>query len=662
MVIFSAALLIAVTAVFAYLNTLNVPLVLDDGPSIAGNQSIHKLWPLWGALHPPLGTTVSGRPVANLTLALNYSISGTEVWSYHALNLLIHCLSGIVLFGIVRRNLLGPCMSGRFGSDSLPLALVIALIWILHPLQTEAVTYTVQRVESLMGFFYLMTLYCVIRAAETTSPRVWQGCALAACLLGMGTKEVMASAPFVVFFYDRTFLAGSFRKAWAMRRGLYLGLAATGLPLVLLVEGTGWNRQGSAGFTGLLSAESYWLTQSEAIVRYLSLSLWPTPLIFDYGTHLTGDLAKAMPFVLIVTFLFLFGLFALWRRAALGFLAIWFFAILGPTSLIPVPTQTIAEHRMYLPLAAVVTLVALGVYGVGRRWGIALLGAAALALGVLSYGRNEVYRSELTLWSDTVVKRPESERAHCSLGLVLSSMPGRTSEALLEYYAALKISPYYADAHTNLGILLEDLPGRMDEAIQHLREAARILPNQAEPHYNLGVALGRSGHLEEACAEYETAVRLDPGDYAALANLGVLLCGDGLTGKGIERLEAALRIKPDYAQGQFGLGNALVQSGKVNEALRHYGEALKDRPDFAEASNNMGIILYRMGSTRQGLERIEAAIRMRPDYPQAHFSRGAALIQEGRQAEAVSEFEEVLRLKPDDPGALRMLELIRTVK
>jgi tetratricopeptide (TPR) repeat protein len=89
---------------------------------------------------------------------------------------------------------------------------------------------------------------------------------------------------------------------------------------------------------------------------------------------------------------------------------------------------------------------------------------------------------------------------------------------------------------------------------------------------------------------------------------------------------------------------------------------LKDRPDFAEASNNMGIILYRMGSTRQGLERIEAAIRMRPDYPQAHFSRGAALIQEGRQAEAVSEFEEVLRLKPDDPGALRMLELIRTVK
>ena len=650
------------TAVLAYFNTLNSPLVLDDGPAIAKNPSIQRLWPLWGALNPPAGTTVTGRPVANLTFALNHALSGADVWSYHALNLLIHSLSGIILFGIVRRTLLRPSLSRRFGSDSLPLALVTSLIWTLHPLQTEAVTYTVQRVESLAGFFYLMTLYCVIRAVESARPWIWQGCALAACLWGMGTKEVMVTAPVVVLFYDRTFLAGTFRKAWEMRRGLYLGMAATWLPLALLVAGTGWNRHGSAGFTGVISPWAYWLTQSEAIVRYLSLSLWPAPLIFDYGTNLVGGLDKALPYLLPVTFLFMIGMVAVWRRPALGFLAVWYFAILGPTSVMPVATQTIAEHRMYLPLAAVATTAALGAYAVGRRWGLALLGAVALLLGFLSHVRNEVYRSELALWSDTVTKRPGNERAHSSLGRVLSKMPGKTPEALSEYYAALRISPYYADAHANLGILLEGIPGRIDEAIAHLTEAVRILPDQAEPHFNLGVALAHSGQFERARAEYEEAVRLDPGNYKALADLGVLLCENGMIDIGVERLSAALVIKPDFAEAHFDLGNALVRSGRVAEALRHYEEALRYRPDYAEASNNMGIILYRTGSPAQGLELIEAAIRMRPDYLQAHFSRGAALIQEGRRAEAVSEFNEVLRLKPGDPGALRMLELIQTVR
>jgi tetratricopeptide (TPR) repeat protein len=612
-------------------------------------------------LLPPAGTTVSDRPIANFTLAINYALSGTDVWSYHAINLLTHVLSGAILFGIVRRTLLRPVLSARFGRDSLPLALVIALLWTLHPLQTEAVTYAVQRVESLMGLFYLLTLYCFIRSAESARPLLWQVCSVAVCLLGMATKEVMVTAPFLVLLYDRTFVAGSFRNVWLERRGLYSGLAATWLPLALLMAGTGWSRQGSAGFTGAFAPESYWLTQFEAIARYLSLSVWPHPLVFDYGPFLVHGPGEVVPYALVVVAFAALTLTALWKRPALGFLGAWFFAILAPTSVIPVATQTMAEHRMYLPLAAVVSLIAAGAYIIAGRRSLVPLGVLACGLGVLTFERNETYHSDLSLWSDTVSKRPNNARAHCSLGQALASIPGKLSQAISEYEAALRIHPNYADAHTDLGIALEGIPGRLNEAIQHLEEAARIRPDSAQTHNNLGAALAQADQIPGASREYEAAVRLKPDFYEAYANLGVLLYGAGRTADGMQKLETALRIRPDYARAHFYLGNAMVQSGRVPEGIRHYEGALRDEPDFAEASNNFGAILCRIGRNKEGLERIEAAIRMQPNLVQAHFSRAAALMQAGRKDEAVAEYEKVLQLRPNDPSALRMLELIRTV-
>jgi protein O-mannosyl-transferase len=170
----AAAAVSAAAAVAAFHNCFGVPFVFDDGPATLGNASIRSLWPVWGALSPPAGTTVAGRPIANLTLAINFALSGTGPWSYHALNLLIHILGGLTLFGIVRRTMSMPVLSGRFGRDAAPVALATALLWTLHPLQTEAVTYVVQRVESLMALFYLLTLYCFIRSAESARPR--SGC------------------------------------------------------------------------------------------------------------------------------------------------------------------------------------------------------------------------------------------------------------------------------------------------------------------------------------------------------------------------------------------------------------------------------------------------------------------------------------------------------
>jgi tetratricopeptide (TPR) repeat protein len=656
----AAVMVIALAALAAYSDSLRAPFVFDDGPATLDNASIRTLWSVWGALSPPAGTTVAGRPIANLTLAVNFALSGTNVWSYHALNLLVHILGGVTLFGILRRTLRRPALGGRFARDAFPLALAAALLWTLHPLQTEAVTYVVQRVESLAGLFYLLTLYCFLRSVESTRPLRWQVCAVAACLLGMGTKEVVVTAPLLVLLYDRAFVAGTFRMAWRQRRGLYVGLAATWLPLTFLMASAGWSRGGSAGFTGNIPPGAYWLTQFEAVTRYLRLSVWPHPLVFDYGTFLVQGPGDAAPYALFVFALAALALVALWRWPALGFLGAWYFAILAPTSIVPVATQTMAEHRMYLPLAAVACLAAAGAYAFAGRRCLAPLGALALVLGFLTFERNETYRSGLTLWADTVAKRPENARAHCSLGLILSGIPGKLPQAISEYEAAIRIHPDYSDAHNDLGIALENTPGRLGDAIGQFGEALRIRPEFAQAHNNLGMALAQTDRAQEAMQEYEAALRIKPDYFEAHGNLGLLLCRAGRSDEGILQLEAALRINPDYAPAHFYLANALVQSGRVPEAIRHYEDALRAQPDFAEASNNYGMVLCRIGRTKEGIEHIEAAIRMQPDFVQAHFARGVALLQTGRRDEAIAEYERVLQLRPNDPSALRMLELIRT--
>jgi hypothetical protein len=166
-------LLVVAAGLLAYHNSFTGPFIYDDGPSIRENPTIHQLWPIWQALSPPHSgaITVEGRPLINLSFAINYALGGYHVWGYHALNLTIHILAGLTLLGIVRRTLLQPRLRERFGAAANGLALATAVLWTVHPLQTESVTYIVQRAESMMGLFYLLTLYCFIRSAESPQPR-----------------------------------------------------------------------------------------------------------------------------------------------------------------------------------------------------------------------------------------------------------------------------------------------------------------------------------------------------------------------------------------------------------------------------------------------------------------------------------------------------------
>jgi protein O-mannosyl-transferase len=602
------AVIVAMAAV-VYARTFSVPLLFDDATSIVENPTIRHLST---AFWPPAATTVSGRPVLNLSLAVNHAISGTAVWSYHALNLAVHVLAGLTLFGIVRRTLRlrsGQALRLPSGqalapSDTTLVAFAASLLWTLHPLQTESVTYVIQRAESLMGLFYLLTLYCFIRGvcaehADASGPRagraswVWFVLSVASCLLGMATKEVMVSAPLIVLLYDRTFVAGAFRGAWHRHRGLYVALAATWMLLAALVAHTGWDRGGTSGFDGGVSPWTYWLTQFQAVTRYLWLSVWPHPLVFEYGPVRVDRWGDVIPGALVVVPLAATVLLALWRWPVWGFMGSWFFLILAPTSVMPGKLQMVVEHRMYLPLAAVMVLVAIGIHEAVRQRSWIVFAVLALGLGALTARRNQDYQTAAAIWGDTVARRPDNVRARYNLGAVLAQMPGRLADAIAEYEQAVRLQPDYFEAHNNLGILLTQMPGQLVDAIVHFEAALRLMPDSARAHNNLANALAQMpGRMADAIAEYEHAVRLQPDYVEALSNMGAVLEQmPGRLADAVAEYEQVVRLRPDYAPGWHNLGAALYHLGDLPAAAAAFREEVRLSPDDPAARQALTTVL-----------------------------------------------------------------------
>ncbi len=526
-----ALLVLALAAGAAYHDSFHGPFVFDDLFAIQNNPDIRSFATTLRE-NPAVDTvTAVGRPLLRVSLWANYALGGLDVRGYHAVNLLLHLAVAFTLFAFTRRLLASPRLAPRYAASAGPLALAIALLWTVHPLQSESVTYVVQRAEMLGALFYLLTLYAVVRCAEVSVSRrgrAWAVAAVLLCLLGMASKETLATAPLVALAMDRIFFSSSWSALWRTRRGLYLALAATWIFQALLVFASA-GRKGTVGFALSIAWWEYALTQPYYLCRYLALSLWPGPLVFDYGSYVARGAGEIVPYLVVVLALGALTLFALWKRPVLGFLGLWFFALLGPTSsVVPVVTQTGAEHRMYLPLAAVVVLAVLGVHALARRHpplgprlAAVLLVLATLALGTRTVLRNRDYRDHLTLWQTVVDRWPANPRGHDSVGSALATA-GRFGEAIARHEEALREDADYAEAHSNLAASLTKV-GRHDEAIAHGRQAIRLAPQFAEAHSNLGNALTNAGRYREGVVHYRHALRIAAGHADALNNLAWLL-------------------------------------------------------------------------------------------------------------------------------------------
>ena len=514
--LFPLLLILAGTA--AYWNSFAGAFQLDDYFNILNNPFLRLF------LFPEAPPLYTNRPLADLTLAMNFMLGRFHGFGYHAFNLAVHLAAAITLFGIIRRTLQTRKLKSRYAASAADLALVIAGLWLLHPLQTESVTYIIQRAESLMGLCLLLSLYCVIRSAET-GLSVWQVLAVLCCMLGMTAKPVMVTAPVLIAAYDRIFLSDSWKEMLHRHAKLYLGLAASWGVLLQII----WTSQSvehpiSAGFQMRgMTPWSYLFTQPTVILHYLRLSFWPHPLVFDYLWPIARSWREVLPGWTAVSGLLAAMGYGLHRRhPEIVFLGIWFFLTLAPTSLIPL-ADLASEHRMYLPLAAVIAGAVFGLEVLIRKRALVLiLGTAIIAcFGVLTFQRNEAYRNPELLWRSVVQHRPGNPRAHCNLGGILAQ-EDRLDEAQQEYRAALRLKPDYGDAYAGLGMTLSH-QGKLEEALAAHAEALRLKPRSAGFHDQMGLVLQKKGDRKQALAEYRQAVHLDSTYLPAWQHLQNLL-------------------------------------------------------------------------------------------------------------------------------------------
>ncbi|MCS6852684.1 MAG: tetratricopeptide repeat protein, partial [Gemmataceae bacterium] len=549
---------IVLATVVAYSTSFQGAFVFDDDRWIVENPRIRS----WAAALAVAQET--RRPVVVWSLALNYALGGLDPWGYHAFNLAVHVLAALTLFGLVRRTCrrIGYPAPGDPSADWLGWA--VAVLWAVHPLQTQSVTYIIQRSESLAGLFYLLTLYAAVRGLEASRGMAWNIAAAVAFALGLGSKETTITAPVVLLLLDRFFWADSWWEVVRRRWALYLALTilASGL-LAAWWTGLGSDRATGGRIPGLSPAD-YLLTQAGVVLHYLRLAFWPRPLCFDYFDWPIARSVEDAWLSLLLTGGLLTATGLLLRfRPRLGFLPTAFFILLAPTcSVVPI-VDRVAEHRMYLPLAP---LMALGVLAVDAplRWLQgrlslplqALVGGTLLAAVVVMFGwqtvrRNGDYRSAVSLWSDTAAKRPGNPRAWYLLG-----------------NAHLRERRY-------------DLAQSCYERVFRLPDGFGVGVYQVKALYHQGVLLLQQGHKQAAAKCFVEVALKDPEDgWMAWNNLGFFFWTVGDFERAAECFAEVMARRPERVAARFQRALALEDGGRRREARAELDEALALDPEW----------------------------------------------------------------------------------
>jgi tetratricopeptide (TPR) repeat protein len=628
-----AVVLLGGAVYLTYGQAVDAPFIFDDPPSIENNPSITRLWPLVGdesargPLNPPKDLPTSGRPLVNLTFALNYHFGGLNPVGYHLFNIAIHFLAAILVGLIVRRMLRLNFFEDRFNSVSGPLAFLSALLWSLHPLNTETVVYVTQRTELMVGLFYLATVYASLRywaTARATGRKAWLMLGALACLAGMASKEVMVTAPVIVLLMERTFFTGSFRQALRRSWPLYGGLAVGWI--LLLALNFGHPRAGSAGFGLSMSPIVYWFTQAKVLWMYLKLVVWPWPLLIHYQMPYLETFGQAWPWLAATGALVIGTVALLWRRYAAGFVGTWVLLILSPTLIVPIITEVAAERRMYLPLAALLPLAVAGSYwlalqswkqfssasvrskdparsAMGSRGAIYAASVAALSVAVVwsfvDEHRLAAFHDPIMFWQDTIDHEPDDFVAHNNLGAELMRA-ARPQEAIEPLHQALRLNPKHFESRINLGTALMRV-GRLSEAIGEYQQVLQHYPNSVPGLCDLGIVLGKAGKMQEAMDQLRAAAKIDPHNSAVSYNLGLLLARTRRLPEAIEQFRTALVADPNYFEANVNLGAALATVGQPQEAVGHFQKALEIKPDDCGAYFNLALAYDAMDRTSDAL-------------------------------------------------------------
>jgi tetratricopeptide (TPR) repeat protein len=635
-----AAAILLLCGLLAYAPSFTKAFVLDDDGWIARNSKLKN---------DPVGylKEFKGRWLVGATVVANYKLGGLSVVGYHAFNTAVHLAAGLLLWALIRRVLELPRFGGQFENTSNGLALAAALIWLVHPLQTQSVTYIIQRCESMMGMLYILALYAFLRGATAERGRWWWYCLCwLAVLLGGGCKEITITLPVIAVCFDWVFLKATLGQM-VRRRGLvYLGMTVALVGLYPAISAAFFNpeRGKSAGFGIAITPWQYLMTQPQVILYYLRLTVFPIGQCLDYSDWpLTTHWRDAAVPGGILAVVLLASLWGTVRRHPMGFVGLWFFACLSVSSSI-IPIIDLAfEHRMYLSLAS----FAIGFVVIGNRAAVRVFGpaggrlvgaAAAFSLTFMLIGltinRNQVYQTRISVWDDVVSKRPGNKRGWTNRGAILVAQ-GKFDESEEASLEALNIRPddgiamfnlasvrvtqrRYAEAldllnkaqsvtihlkHGMIGMIYLQ-QGKTAEAVAHLSHARNLEPTSAQYRFLLGSGLIKLGRTSEAEIEIEKGFGIEP-DWpmtAARSARATLLRKDRRDGEVDDALVisqvacVATRYRDPGCLESLAL--ALAEKGKTEEATRYLASAIELAKDDTETAAYLERKLTRLKSSR----------------------------------------------------------------
>lgn len=622
--------LICVLGLAIYSNTLNSPFQFDDENFIVNNLSIRNpanLRALWN-VNPT-------RLLTYLSFALNYHLHQLHTLGYHLFNLIIHLLATVLVWQLTRITLATPYL--RFQGIALhakAISFFAGLIFLAHPIQTQAVTYIYQRSAALAAFFCLLALILYIKyrlledAGQAFKKRsVYYLAALLVTTLAMLTKETAFTLPLLIILYDLCFFKKRRGATWL--RIIPFILTMLIIPATIVFHVRSVNIPAIHQIlekTAKINTWDYLLTQFRVIVTYIRLVILPLNQTLDYDYPLakgllTFPVISSMIFLLVIL-ISAMRIFNKYRLLSFGIF--WFFlALLPESSIIPL-ADVIFEHRLYLPMAGCSIFLASGIdYFLPLKNGklaCAMLITIVIAYGLATYQRNQAWKDKLTLWNDTVKKSPKKARVYNNRGLAYYHSRDLDA-AISDYTKALDLDQDYAQAYSNRGLAYYE-KGEPDNAILDHSRAIKINPKLADAYNNRGLAHYDQGELEKAILDFATALDINPYHYQAFSNIGNVYRSAGNMKQAIACYDRAIQLNPSYAAAYYNRAIAYYNTGGIANAIADYTLAIKINPGLAQAYNNRGLAYYKNGDRAKAFQDWDKAIEINPQLAEAYNNRG----------------------------------------
>jgi len=660
---------VILAGVILYANSFDCSFHLDDYDDIVNNPAIRDVRDIDG-----IWEYMNLRFVGNLTFALNHRFNRLDVFGYHLVNLLVHIGASLSVLWLVRLILSTPVMrSHAVARNASQVSLGCALIFLAHPLQTQAVTYIVQRLASLAALFYLLSLCCYFTARLTVKKGAWGWFAGSAVFAGLAffTKESSFTLPVAVTLCELYFFRGRNEHSSDTRHRIpaLLTIAFLFAALAVIVLGTlDFNRLFQAAESQRhgdppLTILTYPATQFKVIPLYIRLLLLPV------GQNIDHDVPAAQSFFetpSLAGFVFLLALLscgvALFRRSPLiSFGILWFFLALSVESSLKPLANVMFEHRLYLPMFGFSLVLVGGLHRLTAARSMSLFRALLIifvaAFSIATIRRNAVWKTEITLWSDAAAKSPGKSRPYHYLGLA-RQRKGDIEGALAMYRRALEINPGNAESLANIGQLRYDA-GRYGEAAATFRKALGLKSPNAVISNNLGNALVRLKRYDEAVEAYRAALLNDQDNPSFQSNLGHALLRSGRVEEAIAAYREAVRLTPESAPLHYRLGEALRLAGDNDEALAAYRRAVGIDPSMTDACLNAGNVYFMQNDFDHAIEWYARGLETNPGHGALHKNIGIAYLRQDRKDDALRHLERAAELLPESAELRAILEELR---